>query len=139
MHTEDSAPGLVEREPALVAGGAASVSQAALIAAFITVLSSFGVIDAKQASALEIILTVLVSAAMITAPWAAARFTRHRVMPVATIERTGLTPDHVNAVADDPARSFKEAVPVGAPYVFPGRIESGSPTVTDEARRRERP
>jgi hypothetical protein len=100
---------LVEREPALLAGGAASGTVGVLIAAFVGVLSSFGVIDVGQASALELFLTALVSAAMIAAPWAAARFTRKRVMPVATLERANLQPEHVNAVASNPRRSFTEA------------------------------
>ena len=100
---------LVDREPALVAGGAASVSVGVLITSFIAMLTTFGIVDAKQASVLEVFLVAFVSLAATFTPWVAARWTRGKVFSPATLEKAGLVPKHVEEVAADPSRTFVEA------------------------------
>lgn len=100
---------LVDREPALVAGGAASASVGVLISAFIGMLIAFDLVDPKQASALEAFLVVFATTAAMVTPWVAAKWTRSRVFAPATLEKAGLDPEHVEEVAKDPARSFVEA------------------------------
>lgn len=99
-------PRLHEREPALVAGGAAS----ALVSAFVAMLAAFGVVDVKQASAVEGFGLALVGFIIAGAPYIAARWTREKVMPVATVERAGLDVEQVKAAADpsDPTPKYTE-------------------------------
>jgi hypothetical protein len=92
---------LVEREPALVAGGVGT----ALVSAFVGLLASFGKLNVQQSSALEAFGYALVMAAPVLVAW----WTRGRVFSPATLEKAGLTPEHVEAVAEDPCRSFTEA------------------------------
>lgn len=90
-----SAPRLSDREPALLAGGAASV----VVSASVALLAAFGVLDVRQASAVEaFVLALLTAAPMVAAVWA-----RRRVMPVATVERAGHDPAQVKADAANDA------------------------------------
>lgn len=92
---------LVDREPALVAGGVGT----ALVSAFVGLLASFGKLNVQQSSALETFGYALVMAAPVLVAW----WTRGRVFSPATLEKAGLDPQDVEEVAADPTRTFVEA------------------------------
>jgi hypothetical protein len=112
MQENETRATLVEREPALVAGGVGT----ALVSAFVALLVSFTKIDVQQASALEAFGTALAMAAPVLVAW----WTRGRVFSPATLERAGLIPEHVERVAEDPGRRFVEAPPAGTQRVYTG-------------------